>query len=109
MVSLIAATGLRIGELLALRWSSLDLKVGALTVRESVFEGQFQAPKTQRALRTIPLGPYAVEALTDQRARVTRRGEEDLVLGNRNGGPLRESKVLTKVLHPAAARAGLGV
>ena len=27
MVSLIAATGLRIGELLALRWSCLDLQV----------------------------------------------------------------------------------
>jgi integrase len=33
MVRLIAATGLRIGELLALRWSSLNLEVGALSVR----------------------------------------------------------------------------
>ena len=72
MVSLIAATGLRIGELLALRWSSLDLEVGALTVRESVFEGKFQAPKTQRALRTIPLGPHAVKALEEHRDRVSR-------------------------------------
>ena len=57
MVSLIAATGLRIGELLALRWSALDLEGGTLAVRESVFEGKFQRPKTQRAVRTIPLGP----------------------------------------------------
>jgi integrase len=102
MVSLIAATGLRIGELLALRWSSLDLQVGALTVRESVFEGQFQAPKTQRALRTIPLGPHAVRALSEHLARVMRKGEEDLVFGNSKGAPLRESKVLTTVLQPAA-------
>ena len=60
MVSLIAATGLRIGELLALRWSALDLDTGTLAGRESVFEGKFQSPKTQRALRTIPLGPRAV-------------------------------------------------
>jgi hypothetical protein len=51
MVSLIAATGLRIGELLALRWSALDLEGGALTVRESVFEGKFQPPKTM--FRTV--------------------------------------------------------
>jgi integrase len=54
MVSLIAATGLRIGELLALRWSALDLEGGALAVRESVFEGKFQPPKTVKAVRTIP-------------------------------------------------------
>jgi integrase len=45
MVSLIAATGLRIGEMLALRWSSLDRESGTLTVRESVFEGKFQPPR----------------------------------------------------------------
>ena len=108
MVSLIAATGLRIGELLALRWSSLDLEVGALTVRESVFEGKFQAPKTQRALRTIPLGPHAVKALKEHQARVARKGDDDLVFGNRKGDPMRESKLLTNVLQPAAEAAGLG-
>jgi integrase len=108
MVSLIAATGLRIGELLALRWSSLNLEVGALSVRESVFEGKFQAPKTQRALRTIPLGPYAVKAIKEHRNRVSRKGDDDLVFSNRKGAPLRESKLLTKVLQPAAETAGLG-
>jgi integrase len=108
MVRLIAATGLRIGELLALRWSALDLDGGTLTVRESVFEGKFQLPKTQKALRTIPLGPHAVAALTAHRERVTRRAAEDLVFGNRRGAPLRESKVLTNVLQPAAKAVGLG-
>lgn len=81
---------------------------GTLAVRESVFEGQFQPPKTQKALRTIPLGPHAIAALTAHRARVTRRAPEDLVFGNRKGAPLRESKLLTKVLQPAAEAAGLG-
>ena len=108
MVSLIAATGLRIGELLALRWSALDLEGGSLTVRESVFEGKFQPPKTQKAIRTIPLGRHAVAALSAHRNRVTRRAAEDLVFGNRNGGPLREAKLLKNVLQPAAEAAGLG-
>ena len=38
MVSLIAATGLRIGELLALRWSALDLESGAQIGRASCRE-----------------------------------------------------------------------
>ena len=108
MVRLIAATGLRIGELLALRWSALDLEDGALMVRESVYEGKFQPPKTQKALRTIPLGPQAVAALTEHRGRVVRRDPNDLVFGNGKGGPLRESKLLTRVLQPAAEKAGLG-
>jgi integrase len=40
--------------------------------------------------------------------RVTRRAPEDLVFGNRRGMPLRESKLLTTVLQPAAERASLG-
>jgi integrase len=98
----------RIGELLALRWPALDLEGGTLAVRESVFEGKFQRPKTQKAVRTIPLGRRAVRALSDHRDRTTRRAPDDLVFGNHNGGPLRESKLLTKVLQPAAQKAGLG-
>jgi integrase len=67
MVGLIAATGLRIGELLALRWRALDLEVGTLQVRESVYEAKTQQPKTQKARRTIPLGPHAIALLKDLR------------------------------------------
>jgi len=56
VVGLIAATGLRIGELLALRWRSLDLAIGTLSVRESVFEGKTQQPKTQKARRRFRSG-----------------------------------------------------
>ena len=61
-----------------------------------------------RALRTIPLGPHAVKALKEHQARVARKGDDDLVFGNRKGDPMRESKLLTNVLQPAAKAAGLG-
>jgi integrase len=108
MVILIAATGLRIGELLALHRSALDLKGGNLAVRESVFEDTFQLPKTRRAVLTIPLGRHAVAALKSHRERVTRRAATDLVFGNRNGDALRESKLLANVPQLAAEAAGLG-
>jgi len=108
MVSLIAATGLRIGELLALRWRSLDLEIGTLSVRESVFEGRFQSPKTQKSRRTIPLGPRAIAWLREHRLRAKRTAADDLVFGNRSGHPMRESKLLQMVLQPAAEAAGLG-
>lgn len=108
MVELIAATGLRIGELLAVRWRALDLEVGTLAVRESVYEGKFQRPKTHKSRRTIPLGPHAIKSLKAHRDRSTRQSDDDLVFPNKAGEPLRESKLLERVLQPAAERAGLG-
>ena len=108
MVSLIAMTGLRIGELLAVRWSAVDLAAGTLAVQESLYEGKFGPPKTQRAMRTIPLGPRAVKLVTEHRARSRHTESSDLLFGNRKGGPLRESKLLQQVLQPAAKSAGLG-
>ncbi|HSL22289.1 MAG TPA: hypothetical protein VK886_12195 [Vicinamibacterales bacterium] len=35
MVKLIAVTGMRIGELLAVRWRSLDLEIGTLSASPS--------------------------------------------------------------------------
>jgi integrase len=77
-------------------------------VRESLFEGKFQPPKTKKARRTIPLGPRAIAALTAHRQRSTRTGPEDLVFANRKGKPMRDSKILTEVLQPSAVEAGLG-
>lgn len=108
MVQLIAVTGLRVGELLALRWRVLDLETGTLRVAESVFEGEVQTPKTAKARRTIPLGPGSVEVLKQHKQRSTRCQEADWVFPNRAGHPYRESKLLEKVLQPAAVRAGLG-
>jgi integrase len=108
MARLIALTGLRIGELLAVRWRCLDLEIGTLSVRESVYEGKFQSPKTRKSRRTMPLGPQIILWLREHRVRAKRTESDDLVFGNRKGQPLRESKLLRNVLQPAAERAGLG-
>ena len=53
---LLVLTGLRIGELLALRWGNVDLNVRAIRVCETVYDGHFDQPKTKRSARTIPIG-----------------------------------------------------
>jgi integrase len=62
-------TGIRRGELLALRWSDIDLKAATLTVNQSLerIKGKFQfkAPKTKTSRRTISLPPFTVEALCE--------------------------------------------
>jgi integrase len=53
---LLVLTGLRVGELLALRWGSVDLNTRMLRVYETVYDGHFDQPKTKRSARTIPIG-----------------------------------------------------
>src|SRR5258707_12641504 len=55
MVTLTVLTGLRVGELLALRWKMVDLTARTIRISESVFHGQIQLPKSERSIRTIPL------------------------------------------------------
>lgn len=60
---LLVLTGLRVGELLALRWGSIDLKARVLRVCETVYDGHFDQPKTKRSARTIPIGTETAEIL----------------------------------------------
>ena len=60
IAALLARTGLRIGELLALRWQDVDLQQGLISVNQTVYEGHFDEPKNKRSKRRIPLGPKCV-------------------------------------------------
>jgi integrase len=53
LFGLLAETGLRIGEALAVRFSDIDFRGKTLTVNLSMYRGQEQQPKTDAALRTI--------------------------------------------------------
>lgn len=64
-------TGMRQGELLALRWKDVDLDAGKLAVRQALQRQRgnglvFVEPKTARSRRTIKLGKRAVDALRRQ-------------------------------------------
>jgi integrase len=66
-------TGLRQGELLALRWDDVDLNVGVVHVRHSLANVQgvltLQEPKTERSRRTVVLPDSVVAALRAHRKR----------------------------------------
>jgi integrase-like protein len=86
-------------------WRSASAYFRADTSRKIL---EMQQPKTLKARRTIPLGPHAIKLLKEHRDRSVRRADEDLIFPNYQGAPMRESKVLRRLLQPAAERAGLG-
>lgn len=71
-----AYTGLRTGELIALRWPRVDLEAGHIRVTETTTERQDKdRPKTPAGVRTIPLLPAAREALEALRAHTLLAGD----------------------------------
>ena len=102
---LLVLTGLRVGELLALRWGSVDLKARLLRVVETVYDGHFDKPKTKRGTRTIPIGTDTAEILAARcPAAVDPRA---LIFATREGLPLNRWNLLRKHLKRAAKKLGL--
>ncbi|BCO36019.1 site-specific integrase [Mycobacterium heckeshornense] len=122
-VVLIAATGLRRGEVLALTWDRVDLDAGLLKVAATIGRvgGQLvvSEPKTARSRRTVPLAPAVVEVLrkhkATQAAERLRAGNQwrdsGLVFTTELGGPV-DPRNLLRVVEVAAKAAkvdGVGV
>lgn len=107
-IALLAAlAGLRIGEILALRWGHIDLVAGVLRVEETLYRGNFGSPKTQASRREVPLAEAVVQALVLQRSRSLDRSPEALVFATRRGTPLSAGNLLKRELKPACQLAGL--
>jgi len=108
LLTVAIVTGMRIGELLALRWSEIDLTNGILQVRHTVnrikgFGITESEPKTESSKRSITLPPFVIDALVQHRAsqneaRIragTKWQELGLVFPNTLGGYLRRPKLHT--------------
>jgi integrase len=66
MITVALLTGMRLGELLGLRWIDVDLSAGRIVVRQSYVDGVFGLPKSGKP-REIPLGEDAIAALAAHR------------------------------------------
>jgi integrase len=92
------ATGMRRGEILALRWKNLDLEYGTVRVVESLEQTKaglrFKSTKTDKA-RAVPLPKFAIEALRRWKRQQAenllglgvRQSPQVLVCARENGEP----------------------
>jgi integrase len=122
IAAVLLGTGLRRGELLALRWQDVDLDGGRLRVEQALEETTrgglvVKGPKTRHGKRTVTLAPSTVAVLRDHRK---TQLEERLLLGL--GRPADDAPVfadwtgslhrphwLTQAWRKAMKRAGLKV
>lgn len=115
--ALILQTGLRIGEMTALRWSDIDFEKKILHVRrtmEYVYSDRrwrIGEPKSKSGARDIPLTSEAVCILNRQREKIADFDYDsmefsDLVFLDQDGEPLKRSSY-NKDLSMLARKAGI--
>lgn len=81
-VLIAATTGMRLGEILGLKWSDIDLECRECQVVRSLQKTDdglsFKTPKTRRSRRTVLLPQMAIDALKAHRV---QQNEERLLMG----------------------------
>jgi integrase len=118
MVLVAAYTGLRAGELLALRRSDVDLLRGKLTISRALkdIHGRFSSaeqkgmlfgPTKSHATRTVQLPKFLTAILNDYLSHPLPSGSspEALIFPDTNGGPLRHNNFYRRQFKPAVLRA----
>lgn len=117
-VLLALATGMRRGEILALRWSDIDLSAGSLQVVRSLEVTdtglRFKGPKTKRSWRAIAVPASVIEFLRGHKAAQAQerlqlglgRNRLDLVFAQQTGEPVNPD-TLSQAFKRLAKRSGI--
>jgi integrase len=100
-------TGVRRGELFALKWKAFDESRATLFVQEAIYENVIDTPKTSKSIRNIPLSPALVRLLQDWRKATTRRSPEDFIFSGRDGRPRDHKQIMRDHIKPACKSLGL--
>ncbi len=98
IVETLALTGMRISEVVGLKWQYVDLDRGVIMIRERNYRGEQGQPKSTRSKRDLPLG-----FLTERYRAIKGEG----FVFHQNGEPLDEGSVLKYQLRPVLKRLGL--
>ncbi len=94
LYALLPATGLRIGEALALEVD--HFRGGTLSIRQSIWNGRLQSPKTRAGIREVDVPSQIAQLLAD----LIGNRNSGFLFRARNGQALAQSNLLRRSLHP---------
>lgn len=108
LLRVLAATGLRISEAVALRWRDvqLDGSTPHVKVRRALVRGRIGPPKSRRGRREVPISHSLVIALRQHHEVTEWPRPDDVVFCSEVGTPLRPENLRRRLL-PAAEEAGV--
>jgi integrase len=103
LVKVLALTGLRVSEAIALKWSDVDWQAQTVRVQRRWYRGNMDLPKTKASLRPRWIGPV----IADLRQR--QGGPDSYVFAGPDSQPIDERETLRSKLRPALRFLGLPV
>jgi integrase len=101
LFALLAGTGLRIGEALALKTTNFASECRTISVERSMWGGKEQEPKTPNAVRIIDVSEPLAAMLREYVS-----GKKGYIFTTRSGRPMTQRFVL-QALHQLAGKCGL--
>ena len=102
-----AMTGLRQGELLALRWQDVDWTAGVVRVRRSYTRGEFGTPKSRRSSRAVPIADRVAGELHRHYQGSAYTADSELVFCHPHSGRPYDASKLRVRFKLALQRAGV--
>lgn len=92
-----AMTGLRQGELIALRWRDVDWKAARVRVRQNYVLGEFGTPKSRRSTRSVPMADQVAGELDRLFQSSRHQADDDLAFADPfTAGPLAKAAILRR-------------
>jgi len=110
MVLLDASTGLRRGELFALRWKDVNLETGEANVIRSIWNNVIGNCKTEASRKPVAIHPLVTEELKQWKADSKYNSGDDFLFPSiqKNGTqPVQPDMVLKRHIRPALERLGV--
>jgi len=98
-------SGLRFGEMAALKWRNVDFRLKVIKVRETLVYGEEKLPKTPGSIRDVDMLPPVVDALRDQRK--STWGRSEYVFLNRYGRTVNPCPLAKHAWKKALEKAGV--
>ena len=109
-VFLDGSSGLRVGELLGLKWEDVDFKNNVIHIRRSIVKQKIGPPKTEASQKPIPLNPDLAKALRLWKMKTIYNRPDDFVYASvaMNGRqPYWPNSIYRVYIKPAAKKIGL--
>jgi integrase len=103
----LALTGIRAGELLALRWSNIDFLRKRIAITDSLWRGQLVETKTVASNREIGMSDQLIQVLLAHRCGSSFRGPNDFVFCQADGKPIDPDYLRRYGIYPALKAAGI--
>ncbi len=87
MVLIAACLGLRVSEIMGLKWGDIDWQNPTILAQRSVVHGQVGETKTEYSCRPVPLDPDLSDHLLDLRHRSFYQTDADWIFAGDSGKP----------------------